>query len=98
MAVSGADAALPLIQDWKPDVIVLDIGLPGRDGYSLIQQIRALPPGEGGGIPAIALTAYASIEDRHRALAAGFQIHIAKPADPSTVVEAVALIAATSGP
>jgi signal transduction histidine kinase/DNA-binding response OmpR family regulator len=73
-----------------PDVLVSDIGMPGEDGIDLIVKVRALAPERGGKIPAIALTAYARAEDRARVLAAGFQRHIAKPVEPSTLVSAVA--------
>jgi CheY-like chemotaxis protein len=66
-----------------------DIGLPGESGYDLIQRVRALGQGGGGKIPAIAVTAYASERDRKRALAAGFQEHIAKPIDPADLVSAI---------
>ena len=66
-----------------------DIGLPGRDGYELIGEVRALAARRRRAIPAIALTAYASSDDRRRALAAGFEAHLAKPIDPPTLVEAV---------
>jgi CheY-like chemotaxis protein len=72
--------ALALVERELPDLIVADIGLPGEDGYSFIRRLRQLPRDEGGAIPAVALTAYARSEDRTRALAAGFQKHLAKPA------------------
>lgn len=75
-----------------PDVLVSDIGMPGEDGIDLIMKVRALGPERGGDIPAIALTAYARAEDRARVLAAGFQRHIAKPVEPSTLASAVAAL------
>jgi CheY-like chemotaxis protein len=69
--------------------------MPGEDGYSLIQRVRALSSEEGGEIPAIALTAYARPEDHERSLLAGFQMHIAKPVDPS---ELVVMVASLAGP
>jgi signal transduction histidine kinase/ActR/RegA family two-component response regulator len=62
-----------------PDVVVSDIGMPGKDGYDLIRRLRALDPEHGGKIPAIALTGYANVEERARALSEGFQMHIPKP-------------------
>jgi CheY-like chemotaxis protein len=62
-----------------PDVVVSDIGMPGKDGYDLIRSLRALGPDEGGKIPAVALTGYANVEERARALSEGFQMHIPKP-------------------
>jgi PAS domain S-box-containing protein len=73
-----------------PDVLIADIGLPEEDGYALIRRIRRLDPDHGGRIPAIALTAYARAEDKDRALAAGFQRHVAKPVEPHALVRIVA--------
>jgi hypothetical protein len=70
--------------------MVTDIGLPYTDGFSLIGQVRKLPPELGGQTPAIALTAYALAEDRDRALAAGFQLHVPKPVDPLELVSCIA--------
>jgi PAS domain S-box-containing protein len=90
MIAASAAAALQLVREMRPDVLVSDIGLPEEDGYSLIQKIRALPPDEGGRTPAVALTAYARLEDRVRALEAGYDMHIAKPIEPSALLTAVA--------
>jgi CheY-like chemotaxis protein len=76
----------------KPDVVVADIGMPEEDGYDLIRKIRALG-GRGGQIPAIAVTAEARHEDRERALSAGYDLHVAKPIDPSRLTRAVAQLA-----
>ncbi|HXM79092.1 MAG TPA: response regulator [Thermoanaerobaculia bacterium] len=92
-AAESARAALALFADRPPDVLVSDIGMPEEDGYALIRAIRALPADRGGAVPAIAVTAYAREEDRLRALAAGFQAHIAKPVDPGELVAAVARVA-----
>ncbi len=81
VAVSDAATALEKIRTWRPDLIVSDIGMPRENGYQLITKIRALPPAEGGRTPAVALTAYARVEDRARALAAGFDAHMTKPVD-----------------
>jgi CheY-like chemotaxis protein len=64
--------------------------MPETDGFTLIRQIRALSPNRGGGTPALALTAYARPEDADRAVAAGFQVHMAKPVEPSELVMVVA--------
>jgi CheY-like chemotaxis protein len=71
-------------------VIVSDIGMPREDGYALIEQLRNFPPDGGGRIPAVALTGYANADDRDRALAAGYQVHVPKPMDPAEVIAAVA--------
>ena len=76
------------------DALVADIGMPDHDGYTLIRSVRAL--GAGGGMPAIALTAYARAEDRARALAAGYQRHFVKPVDIGVLATTLAdLIAET---
>jgi len=73
-----------------PDVLVSDIGMPSENGYDLIRRVRALHPDRGGRIPAVALTGYATPEDIDRALAAGYQRHVAKPMDPFELVVAIA--------
>jgi signal transduction histidine kinase len=70
----------------RPDVLVADLGLPGEDGYSLLERIRRMYPD----VPAIALTAYARAADRERVLAAGFQHHVVKPVDPQDLVQLIA--------
>lgn len=80
------------MQDFKPDVLVSDIGMPDANGYELIQRVRALAPEEGGAVPAIALTAFARPEDRTRAIAAGFQMHVSKPVEESELLAAVASV------
>ena len=79
-----------LLQQNLPDVLLSDIGMPDVDGYALLRQVRGLPPERGGGVPAIALTAYASEADGARARAAGFQAHVTKPLDPDALTAAVA--------
>jgi len=74
------------------DVLVADISMPGRDGYDLIRNVRKLE-GPHGQIPALALTAHARGEDRDRALAAGYAVHLAKPVEPRRLAEAVATLA-----
>lgn len=76
-----------------PDVIVSDIGMPDASGYELIRRIRAMPAEKGGRVPAVALTAYASMSDRTRALMEGFQNHVAKPTEPQELIAAVAALA-----
>jgi CheY-like chemotaxis protein len=90
----SADEAIELLRGGKFDVLVSDIGMPGEDGYSLIKRVRSLGAAGGGDIPAIALTAYARGEDRIRAVAAGFQMHIAKPVE---TVELITMIAGARG-
>ncbi|MBF2000667.1 MAG: PAS domain-containing protein [Synechococcales cyanobacterium M58_A2018_015] len=91
---ASAAAALNCLQRLQPDVLISDIGMPDEDGYALIARVRALPPDEGGRTPAIALTAYARVEDRTRTLAAGFQMHMAKPVN---LIELTTVIASLTG-
>ena len=76
---ASAAEAIALVEEYKPDVLVSDIGMPGEDGYSLIRRIREA----GNKIPAVALTAFARSEDRFQALHAGFNMHIPKPVEPA---------------
>lgn len=82
-----------LVEPWRPDVIVSDIGLPGEDGHALIRRIRALPAERGGKTPAVALTAHAGQSAREQTLSEGYQVHIAKPVDPATLIEVIASLA-----
>ncbi len=88
-AATSAAEAIATFETLQPDVLISDIGMPEVDGYTLIQQIRALAPEKGGNIPAIALTAYAREDDRDRAIEWGYQCHIPKPLDPDRLVEAI---------
>ncbi|MEH1976926.1 MAG: chemotaxis protein CheB [Nostoc sp.] len=78
----------------KYDVLLADIGMPEEDGFSLIRQVRAFEAEAGGQIPAAAITAYATEQERQRAIDAGFQMHLAKPID---LTELVLMIANLSG-
>ena len=89
IATATADEAIATLTQFKPDILLSDIGMPDVDGYMLMQQIRALPPEEGGTIPAIALTAYAGEINYQQAMAAGFQRHLAKPIEPDTLIQAI---------
>jgi CheY-like chemotaxis protein len=89
----SAAQALEALDDWTPDVLVSDIGMPGENGYALLARVRARP-GRSARVPAIALTAFASVDDRVRLLSAGFQLHLAKPADPSELTAGIAALAA----
>ena len=88
-ASASAQEALEILEQWKPDVLVSDVGMPNEDGYSLIHQIRAIEPSRGGSIPAIALTGYSRPEDRLQLLAAGYQVHLSKPVDLTQLVDAI---------
>jgi PAS domain S-box-containing protein len=91
-SASAADA-LNELKQFRPDVLVADIGMPGEDGYSLIRKIRRCPHDHGGLTPAIALTAYAGDSNRKRALEAGYQKHMTKPADPSELTRTIVRLA-----
>jgi signal transduction histidine kinase/DNA-binding response OmpR family regulator len=86
----SAAEALKTFREWKPDVLVSDIGMPQEDGYALIKKLRKLRLKLARQIPAVALTAYATDDDRDRTLSAGFQMHIAKPIEPEALVRIVA--------
>jgi CheY-like chemotaxis protein len=88
-AVSSAGEAFEAVVTAPPDILVADIGLPDLDGYELIRRVRALGPAHGQ-IPAVTVTAYARSEDRERALAAGYDMHVAKPVDPLDLCRVVA--------
>jgi CheY-like chemotaxis protein len=92
-AAASAGEALAYVENWKPDVLVADIGMPGEDGYGLIRKVRALSSEKGGSTPALALTAYTRAEDRLHALSAGYQIHLAKPIKGPELAAAVANLA-----
>jgi signal transduction histidine kinase/ActR/RegA family two-component response regulator len=92
-ACTSAGEALAKLIEWKPDVILSDIAMPEEDGYSFIHKVRALPREKGGDTPAAALTAYARDIDRRQALAAGYQMHIAKPIGASQLVSMIAKLA-----
>ncbi|HWP67441.1 MAG TPA: ATP-binding protein [Candidatus Limnocylindria bacterium] len=88
----GTSEALAIAERWRPDVVVSDIAMPGKDGIALLRALRARPV-SGGDIPAIALTAFGGADARRRLLAAGFQAHVTKPFDPvhlAAVVETAA--------
>jgi len=96
-ACGSASEALEVISQWRPAVLISDVAMPGEDGYSLIRKVRALGSDHGGDIPAVALTGYAQTEDRTRALAAGFQMHVPKPVEPVELVTVIASLAGRIG-
>jgi two-component system CheB/CheR fusion protein len=85
----SAKEGLKMFSDFNPHVVLSDIAMPGEDGYSLIQKIRALPIAQGSNTPALAITAYAGNDDVQRALGAGFQAHLSKPVDGLDLAKAV---------
>jgi signal transduction histidine kinase/AmiR/NasT family two-component response regulator len=88
-AVSATEA-LAACDEWRPDVLISDIGMPGEDGYTLMKKLRARERALGGHIPAIALTAYGRQEDRRRCLSVGYEYHIPKPVEPAELLAVVA--------
>jgi CheY-like chemotaxis protein len=88
--------ALDILDRWRPDLLVSDIGMPGEDGYALIHEVRKRSVERGGELLAIALTAYARVEDRVKILTAGFQMHVTKPVDPMELATVVAALGRSS--
>lgn len=93
-AAASVGEALEALALKKPDLLVSDIGMPEKDGYMLMREIRAMSPEQGAHIPAIALTAYASERDSQQAIWAGFQRHLAKPVEPAELIAAIATLIA----
>jgi PAS domain S-box-containing protein len=85
-SASDCDGALALLETLKPDILVSDIGMPGKDGYVLIRELRRREADSGRHLPAIALTAFARERDQQQALEAGFDAHCAKPLQPLKLV------------
>ncbi len=96
-AVSSTGEVLEALEELQPDVLISDIGMPNEDGYALMRKIRELEPELGGRIPAVALTGYARVEDYKQALAAGFQLHVAKPVRAAELIAVVASLGKMSG-
>ncbi len=90
---ASASAALQILAQSRPDILVSDIGMPEMNGYELIEQVRSWKAEQGGTIPALALTAYAGEYDQKQALSAGFGHHLSKPVDPIELVNTVARLA-----
>jgi CheY-like chemotaxis protein len=93
VAVATAAEALTALAQFRPEVLVSDIGMPEVDGYMLMRQVRMRSPEQGGQTPAVALTAYAGEINQQQALAAGFQRHLAKPVEPEALVKVIADLA-----
>jgi len=84
-------AALRVLDAWQPDVMIVDIYLPGKSGYDFMRSVRARAGLRA--VPAIALTGVATVSDRITALSAGFTTHLTKPVEPATIVAAIASLA-----
>jgi signal transduction histidine kinase/CheY-like chemotaxis protein len=98
IATAGsADEAIRVLQSFRPDVLLSDIRMPGKDGYQLLREIRSLERGEDRSVPAMALTGFVRAEDRKLALRTGFQFHLAKPFDAEELIAAVAMLSGRTG-
>lgn len=87
---NSVETALKTLEEWLPTILVSDIGMPERDGFDLIKAVRERGAEKGGNIPAVALTAFARVEDRMKVLAAGYQMHVPKPVEPQELINIVA--------
>ena len=96
LTAASAEEGLSVLEAELPDVLVSDVGMPNVDGFEFMRRARALGDDRGGRVPAIALTAFARIEDRIRALRAGFQVHLSKPVEPSELIATVASVAGSA--
>jgi PAS domain S-box-containing protein len=90
VTAGSTNEALNRLDLWKPDVLISDLAMPDQDGYDLIGRLRSRSVERGGDIPAVALSAYTRVEDRMRALSAGFQTHVPKPIAPEELIAVVA--------
>ncbi|HEX3283009.1 MAG TPA: PAS domain S-box protein [Pyrinomonadaceae bacterium] len=95
--VSSAEEALQSLSRETFDVLISDIGMPQMDGYDLIREVRKQEAGTQKPIPAIALTAYARVQDRMRAILAGYSTHVAKPVEATELITVVASLAGRLG-
>jgi signal transduction histidine kinase/CheY-like chemotaxis protein len=98
VVASSAEEGMRALLKQLPQVVVTDIEMPQEDGYAFVRSIRALPPEAGGRLPAVALTAYAGVADRMKVLAAGFNMHVAKPVQPAELGMIVASLAGHAVP
>ena len=96
LAQSSAEA-IALVDEFRPELLLCDLAMPSEDGYTFIRKLRARGATRSGNIPALALTALAHDEDRERALAAGFQMHVAKPVDIDRFKSAVLALSSARG-
>jgi PAS domain S-box-containing protein len=87
---ASVDEAIAALDREVPDILLSDMAMPDRDGFDLIHAVRSRAPDRGGDVPAVAITAYARAEDSERAVASGFQVHLAKPVDLDRLLETVA--------
>jgi CheY-like chemotaxis protein len=88
--------ALSALEDFQPHIVLSDLGMPGHDGFELIRKIRSAGYTVSR-LPAIALTGFARPQDRHRALLAGFQVHVSKPINPNELTAVIASLVGRTG-
>ena len=81
--------ALKAIEQFRPNILISDLGMPQISGYELIKRVRQLPATQGGNVKAIAITGYASAQDRQKSFAMGFDCHLDKPIDINTLLKMV---------
>jgi len=93
LIATSVQEAFETFERERPDVLVSDIRLPDADGYALLRRVRAADAARGRHTPAVALTAYPRVEDRARALEAGFQMHVPKPVAPDDIASVIAALA-----
>jgi PAS domain S-box-containing protein len=93
MMAESSEEAMELIQRDRPDVLLTDIGMPGEDGYRLLERVREMDRNRGTEMPVAAVTAFARSEDRRRAMVAGFRMHLPKPVDAAELIAVVASLA-----
>ncbi|HUS08998.1 MAG TPA: response regulator [Pyrinomonadaceae bacterium] len=89
VVADSVEEAFKAIKTRVPDVLISDIGMAGEDGYDLIRRLRGFPAAAGGKVPAVALTAYARVEDRLQALRSGYQMHVPKPVELAELVTVI---------
>ncbi len=97
LATVSAAQASEILRTERPDIVISDIGMPVKDGYDFIREIRALSPENGGKTPAIALTAFARSEDRTKAMMAGYHVHLSKPVEPEELIATIASLSGRTG-
>jgi two-component system, chemotaxis family, CheB/CheR fusion protein len=96
LSAGSVAEAMSVLGTALPDVLISDLGMPGADGYELIRRVRLLPAGAGGGLPSLAVSAYATDEHRKKVIGTGFQKHLEKPVAPAELVMEVARLAGRS--
>ncbi len=94
---SSVEEVLQLLQIFRPNVLLADIGMPGANGYDLIREVRRRDAQTGRYMAAVAVTAYATPTDRERALAAGFDDHVSKPVSPAAIIQTIRSVSRLSG-